>query len=142
MAAAILTQGLTAIRDQLKTLVSHICVSDDSSAFAVGQVGINPNATGTSAHIGASTEADQGAATFDASITIDGTTQFTGKSIFAIGLAKGLGVRSATGSGGTHTGGAIVGTDCLSRSVRSLGIGVQAGDTFTIAVRVTVVDNS
>lgn len=142
MAAAILDQGKTAIRDALKTLITHLCVSDDSTAFSGAHTGINPNATGTSTHVEAATDADVDANTFDSTITITGASEFTGKSIMAIGVAKGLGVRSATGSGGTHTGGSVVGTDCLTRSVRTLGIGVQSGDTFTIGVRTQVQDNS
>ena len=57
-------------------------------------------------------------------------------------VAKGSAIRQATGAGGTHTGGGTVGTDCLTRSVRTLGIGVQSGDTFTIGVRVQVQDAS
>ena len=144
MSIAILTQGKTAIRDSLKTLVTHLVVSDDSQAFAVGDTGINPAAGSTSTHVEASSEADVDASTFDASITITGSSEHTGKVINAIGLAKGTAIRQATGAGGTHTGGGTVGTDTISRSLRSagLGIGVQSGDTFTLTVRVAVADNS
>lgn len=142
MPAAILNQGKTAIRDALKTLVTHVAVSDDNAAFAAAATGVNPSAAATSTHVEAAADTDVDANTFDATITIDGTTEFTGKSIFAIGVAKGLGVRAATGAGGVHTGGGIVGTDQITRSVRTLGIGVQAGDVFTIGVRLQVQDNS
>lgn len=150
MAAAILSQGKTAIRDRLKPntglpttgLVTHVVVSDDSQAFAAGDTGINPAAGSTSTHVEAATNTDVDASTFDATITITGASEFTDKSIFAIGVAKGTAIRQATGAGGTHTGGGTVGTDCLTRSVRTLGIGVQSGDTYTIGVRMAVQDNS
>lgn len=142
MAAAILVQGKTAIRDALKTLITHVCVSDDTTAFADTQTGINPNGTGTSTHVETATDADVDGNTFDSTITITGASEFTDKSIFSIGVAKGSAIRQATGSGGTHTGGGTVGTDTLTRAVRALGIGVQSGDTFTIGVRSQVQDNS
>lgn len=144
MPAALLQQGSTSIRDALKTLITHVCVSDDTTAFADTQTGINPNATGTSTHVEAATDADVDYRTFDSSITITGASEFTGKVINSIGVAKGSAIRSATGSGGSHTGGGTVGTDTISRSVRSagLGIGVQSGDSFTLAVRVQTQDNS
>lgn len=143
MALALLAQGKTAIRDSLKTLVTHVCVSNDGGAFVITDTGINPAGGTTNTHVEASTDTDVDGNTFDASITITGTTEFTNSSILAIGLAKGLGIRQATGTG-THTGGGIVGTDTISRTVRAagLGIGVQSGDTYTLAVRVAVQDNS
>lgn len=126
MPAAILTQGKTAIRDTLKTLVSHVGVATDTTAFDVAQTALDP-ANGGAANllIKASTEADVDAATFDASITIDGTTEMTGKAIATIGICDGA-----------------TRTDALTRTVRSQTIGVQAGDSYTIAVRVAVEDNS
>lgn len=142
MAAAILDQGKTAIRDALETLITHVVVSDDNTAFTASDTGINPNATGTSTHVEAATDTNVDGATFDSTIVITGATEFTDKYIYAIGVSKGLGVRSATGSGGTHTGGGTVGTDTLTRSVRTLGIGVESTDTMTIGVRTQVQDNS
>lgn len=142
MANALLNQGKTSIRDSLKTLITHITVSDDNQAFALTDTGINPAAGSTSTHVEASSEADVDGNTFDSTITITGASEFTDKSIFAIGVAKGTAIRQATGAGGTHTGGGTVGTDTISRSVRTLGIGVQSGDTFTVGVRVQVQDNS
>lgn len=142
MAAAIPTQGKTHIRDALKTLVTHVVVSDDSQAFNLADTGINPAAGSTSTHVEAATDADVDASTFDSTITITGSTEFTNLSIRSIGVSKGTAIRQATGAGGTHTGGGTVGTDLITRSVRTLGIGVQAGDTFTIGVRTQVQDNS
>lgn len=144
MPAAILDQGKTAIRDALKSLVTHVVVSDDTAVFSGSQTGINPTAGATSTHVEAATDTDVDGSTFDSTITITGASEFTGKVINSIGVAKGTGIRSATGSGGTHTGGGTVGTDTISRSVRSagLGIGVQSGDTHVIGVRTAVQDNS
>lgn len=126
MPAAILQQGKTAIRDSLKTLISHIGVSTDQTAFAIGQTQINPSGAGTNL-IKASTETDVDANTFDATISINGTTEFTGLVINTIAA---------------HNGAAN--TNALTRSVRGagLGIGVQAGDLFTVGVRAAVADNS
>lgn len=142
MALALLTQGKTSIRDSLKTLVTHVVVSDDTAVFAVGNTGINPTAGTTSTHVEGSTDTDVDASTADFTITINGATEFTNLSIRSIGIAKGLAVRSATGAGGTHTGGGTVGTDTISRSVRTLGIGVESTDTYTLSVRAAVEDNS
>lgn len=139
---ALLNQGKTSLRNSLKTLITHVCVSDDTTVFNSDNTGINPEEMGTSTHVETATTTDVDGNTFDSTITITGTSEFTDKSIFSIGVAKGAAIRSATGSGGTHTGGGTVGTDCLSRSVRTLGIGVQSNDTFTLGVRVQVQDNS
>ena len=138
---ALLNQGITAVRDSVKTLVSHVCVSDDNTAFSAAHTGINP-VTNKSVLVEASTDADSGTTAFDASITITGDTEFTNKTIWAIGVAKGTAVMQAAQGTGTLYGAPTIGTDCLSRTVRSQGIGVQAGDTFTISVRVTIEDNS
>jgi len=47
MPAAILTQGVTAIRDQLSTLITHVTFSDATAAFAAGQTGIGIRSTVT-----------------------------------------------------------------------------------------------
>lgn len=141
---AYLNQGLTDLRNAVKTLVTHLAVSDDTTAFSAAHTGINPGAAATSTHVEAVTEADVDSATVDFTITITGASEFTGKVINCLGVAKGLAIRSATGSGGTHTGSGTVGTDCISRSLRSsgLGIGVQSGDTITVGVRVAAQDNA
>lgn len=143
MAAAILTQGKSAMRDSLKSLVSHVGVSDDTTAFSVGQTVINPGGGSLSTHGEASTDTDVGADAFDAVMTIDGDTEYQNKVINTISVGKGAAMRGA--STGTHTGAPLtVGTDCLSRSLRGAGLGwgIQAGDTATIGVRLTVEDNS
>lgn len=148
MAAAVLTQGQTFIRDTVKAAITHVTISDDTTVFAVGNTGINPGAGTTSTHASAATKADVGTDSEDYTFVLDGTAFFTGKVINTIGVAKGTAVRQATGTGGTHTvqpsGSTTVGTDTISRSLRSsgLGIGVQAGDTFTIGVRMKHEDNS
>lgn len=124
MPAAILNQGRTAIRDSLKTLITHVGVSTDSTGFLATQTSLNPSGTGTNL-IKTSTEADVDFSTFDATMTIDGSTEFTGLIINTIGVLSGSAASNA-----------------LTRSVRSVGIGVQAGDTFTIGLRIAVADNS
>lgn len=124
--AAILDQGKTAIRDSLKTLISHIGVATDTTAFSGAQTALDPANGGAGNYlIKASTEADVDANTFDATISINGDTEMTGKAIATIGAMNG----SAR-------------TNALTRTVRSQTIGVQAGDSYTIGVRVQVQDNS
>lgn len=124
LAAALLTQGRTDLRNQAKTLVTHVGVSTDSTAFAASQTRLDPTGTATNL-IKTSTETDVDGDTFDATMSIDGTTEFTGSTIRTIGLLKG----SAA-------------TDAICRIVRSVGIGVESGDSYTIGVRVKVEDNS
>lgn len=124
MAAAILNQGRTAIRDALKTLISHIVVSTDSTAFSATQTTANPSGAGTNI-IKASTGVDVDAFTFDAQINISGDTEFTGLNINTIAPANGNAAANA-----------------LARVVRTNPIGVQAGDVFTVGVRVQVQDAS
>lgn len=126
MAAAILNQGKTAIRNSLKTLVTHVGLSTDATAFAGTQTALNPSGSGTNL-IKACTNADSGTNNdqFDATITVNGTTEFTGLVINTISIQNGSAASNA-----------------LTRSVRTAGIGVQAGDLFTIGARVLVQDNS
>jgi len=127
MAAAILDQGKTNIRDAIRGVagnaVSHVAVSTASDAFAANQTAYDPTA-GTNL-IKAATFTVVAFDTLDCTISINGTTEFTGLSIRTIGMGKGP-----------------LRTDAISRSVRSVGIGTQAGDTFTIGVRYQVADNS
>ena len=122
MAAAILDQGKTAIRDALKSLVTHGGISTNSTAFNVSQTELNPGGTGTNI-IKAATKTDVDASTFDASITVtsaDGT-----------GLFRTVSILDGSGVG-----------DALSRSVRTNGLGVDAGDSYVVTVRVAVSDAS
>ena len=121
---AILNQGKTAIRDSLKTLITHVAVAEDNTAFSATQTAVNPSNTG-GVLIKPSTETDIDAFTFDAQLSINGDTEFTNQTIFTISVLD----------GSTRT-------DALTRSVRTQGIGVQAGDTFTVGARITVEDNS
>lgn len=124
--AALLTQGRTAIRDSLKTLISHVGIATDQTAFSAAQTALDPANGGSGNYlIKASTEANVDGDTFDATMTVNGDTEFTGKTIWTIGVLN----------GSTRT-------DALSRTVRSQGIGVQAGDSYTVGVRVKVEDNS
>lgn len=127
MAAAILDQGKTNIRDAIRGLagnaVSHVGVSTATDAFAANQTAIDPTA-GTNL-IKAATFTVVAFDTLDCTISISGTTEFTNSTIRTISILKGA-----------------TRTDVISRSVRTAGIGVQAGDTFTIGVRYQVADNS
>lgn len=122
MAAALLTQGRQSIRDAIKGIVTHAGISTNSTAFAVGQTELNPGGTGTNI-IKAATKTDVDASTFDASIT----------------------VTSADGTGSFRTVGILDGaaaTDAMSRSVRTNGLGLDAGDSYTVTIRVAVTDAS
>lgn len=126
MPAAILTQGKTAIRDSDKALVSHVGVATDQTAFAAGQTAIDPaNGGAPNLLIKAATKVDVDADTFDATIQINGDTEFTNKTIWTISALNGSGRTAA-----------------LTRTVRSQGIGVQAGDVFTIGIRWSNQDDS
>lgn len=122
---AILQQGRTAIRDQMKTLVTHIGLSDDQTAFSDGQTDLSPGGGSPEELIKTSSESNVDGDTFDAQISVDGDSEFTNATIWTISLMNG-----ATTA------------DVLSRTVRTQGIGVQAGDSFTIGVRVTVSDET
>lgn len=121
---ALLDRGRTAIRDSLKTLISHVGVSTDNTAFAAGQTVLDPSGTGTNA-IKASTETDVDAFTFDATMTLTDADFAGTTTLWTISAMNGA-----------------TRTDPLSRTVRTAGIGVQAGDSYTIGVRVQVQDNS
>lgn len=119
---AMLTQGLTSARDILKTWVTHVGISTNSTAFNVAQTELNPGGTGTN-RIEASTEANVDAVTFDASINVTGA-EVTG-SFFTVGILDGAAA-----------------TDALSRSVRDNAIGIDPDDSYDIAVRVAVSDTT
>jgi hypothetical protein len=124
---ALLNQGKTAIRDSLKTLVTHVGVSTDSTAFSAAQTTLNPGGgtnlikTATETNVTVTSTDDA----FDAVMTINGSSEFTGLTIRTIGLLNGSSASNA-----------------LLRRVRTAGIGVEAGDVFTIGVRIQVQDNS
>lgn len=130
MAAAILDIGKTIIRDALRNVagnfITHVGVSSDSTAFAANQTALDPGGAGTNL-IKAATFTVVAFDTLDVTITMDAAvdTGFVGNSVRTIGLMK----------GNTRT-------DVISRSVRSLGIGFQTGDVYTIGVRYQVQDNS
>lgn len=131
MAAAILTQGLTAVVNAVSALVTHVAVTTDSTAFSVGQTVANPAGGGTSVLTQSATTTVVNPTTINKTVTITGSTQFTGLVINSISAAKGTGTVGA-------------GTDTLTRSVRGsgLGIGVQDGDVFTVGVQLAVTDAS
>lgn len=126
MSAAIYTVGKTTIRDLLKTGFSpSIGVSDDSAAFAVGQTSVNPTGGVTTALVKTATIANVDSATYDATISINGSSEMTGKNIYSISACT-----------------SNVASAAQSRTVRTNPIGVQSGDLFTIGLRIAVADNS
>ncbi len=126
MAAAIYTVGKTTIRDLLKTGFSpSIGVSDDSAAFAAGQTSVNPTGGATVSLVKTATIANVDVTTYDATITINGNTEMTNKNIYSISACVSNSAASAQ-----------------SRTVRSNPIGVQAGDLFTLGLRISNADNS
>src|SRR5579885_2774491 len=117
MSAALLNQGKTAIRDQLKTIFTKVSVSDDSTAFDPTQTAVNPAGGTTTVLTKNATYTDQTSIdnfTTDYTITLDASvdTSFVGKYINTIALSSA--------------------TQVLARIVRSLGIGFQTGDVYTV----------
>ena len=127
MPAAILDIGKTNIRDAIRGVagnaVTHVGISTASDAFAAAQTALDPTA-GTNL-IKAAAFAVVAFDTLDATISVNGTSEFTGLTIRTIGMLKGA-----------------LRTDVISRSVRTAGIGVQSGDSFVIGIRYQVADNS
>jgi len=116
---AYLQQGLTAIRNSIKALVTHVGVTDDGVAFSDVHTTLNPTGGSTSNYIGAATKTDVDYQTADYSFVVT-SANFGNKFIRAIGVLSG----SAA-------------TNALSRAVRTNAIGVEAAnDTLTIAVRI------
>jgi hypothetical protein len=120
---AFLAQGITAVRNAVKGLVTHVGVAVDQTPHDPAQTVLAPG--GGTALIKAAGKVDVGGDSFDATIQIDGDIEFTGATIWTIGLLSG----SAPGA-------------ALTRTVRGQGIGVEAGDAFTVGVRLRVEDAS
>lgn len=120
---AIHNQGLNKVLVHLRTLISHVGVSTDNTAFAVGQTDLSPGA-GTDLILAAS-NANVDNDTDDYTINVT-SANFGGNTIFTIGAMD---------------GGAS--TNNISRSVRTNGIGVEpSGDDFTVGVRISVSDQT
>lgn len=121
---AIHSQGINKILVRLRGLLTHVGVSTDSTAYAIGQTRLDPTATGTNL-IAAATQTNVNNSTDDYTINVT-SANFGGNNIRTIGAMDGA---SATNN--------------ISRSVRANGIGVEpAGDNFTIGVRAVVTDQS
>ena len=126
MAAAILTQGISHIRDAIAAKFTHVGVATDTTAFSISQTAIDPaNAGGANFLVKARSTSNVNALTVDLTMTITGATEFTGKNIYTVGVLVGT-----------------ARTDAGSRSVRAQPIGVQSGDVFTVGVRIAVSDVS
>lgn len=116
---AYLQQGLTAIRNSIKSLITHVGVTDDGAAFNAEHTTLNPTGAPTTNFIGAATKTDVDFQTADYSFVVT-SANFGGKFIRAIGVLSGSAATAA-----------------LSRAVRTLALGVEAAnDTLTIAVRI------
>jgi hypothetical protein len=119
------TQGLGKARDALGTYVTtHVGISTNSTAFSTGDTLINPGGTGTNL-IKTSTVAAVSPAVIDVTMTVTGSSEFTGLEIWTISLLDGPNA-----------------DDIFSRFVRDVSIGVQTGDVFDIGARVGVADGS
>lgn len=122
--AAILTQGLNALLVHLRTEITHVGVSDDTTAFSAAQTRLDPTGTANNL-IAAATNSNVDNDTDDYTINVT-SANYGGNTIYTIGAMSG----SAA-------------TDAISRSVRTNGIGVDAsGDDFTVGVRFSVSDQS
>lgn len=130
MPASILTQGLTAIRDALKTtFTNQIAVTDDTTAFAAAQTRVNPTTTGTTLHFSAPTYTNVDATTYDATIIMTAATAngFVSKVINTVGAQSSTAPTSATARVVRPTG---------------MGIGFISGDVLEVGLRVAVTDQS
>ena len=121
--AAIHDQGLNKILVHLRTLISHVGVTTDNTAFSTGDTDLSPGA-GTDLILSATnTNVDNDTDDYTVNVT---SANFGGNTINTIGAMDG-----ATSA------------DNISRSVRTNGIGVEsAGDDFTVGVRLSVSDQS
>lgn len=121
--AALHNEGLNKILVHMRTLITHVGVSTDSTAFSTGDTDLSPGA-GTDLILSA-TNANVDNDTDDYTISVT-SANFGGNTIFTIGAMDGA-----------------TSTDSISRSVRTNGIGVEsAGDSFTVGVRLSVSDQS
>lgn len=121
---AIHSQGINKILVRLRGLLTHVGVSTDSTAYAIGQTRLDPTAVGVNL-IAAATQVNVDNATDDYTINVT-SANYGGNIIRTIGAMDGA-----------------VATNNISRSVRTNGIGVEAaGDDFNIGVRVVVTDQS
>lgn len=121
---AIHSQGINKILVRLRGLLTHVGVSTDSTAYAIGQTRIDPTAAGVNL-IAAATQVNVNNSTDDYTINVT-SANFGGNTIRTIGAMDGPAA-----------------TNNISRSVRTNGIGVEAaGDNFNIGVRAVVTDQS
>jgi hypothetical protein len=123
---AILNQGETDIRNAVKDKVTHVGITDDDAAFGAAQTDLSPT-VGKTDLIKTATKAEVDFQTEDYTISINGDSEFTNKSIMTIGACSGATSDKA-----------------MTRTVRGagLGIGVQAGDLHTVGVRFKHEDNT
>jgi len=122
---AILNQGLTVFRDAIAAAISHVGVSTSQQAYSATQTELDGGAAATNLIKATAAENNIDFQTKEYQVTIDGDTEFTDDTIWTIGVCDGP-----------------LDADAVSRTVRTAGIGVQAGDNYTIGVRVKGEDNT
>lgn len=126
---AIHQAGRTLLRNAAKTLISHVGISTDATAFGDGQTVLDPANVGAGNNlIRAATIVDVDGDTFDATLDVDNrdaSADFQDKAVSTIGAQTG-----------------IARTNNLGRVVRTQTIGLQDGDFATIGVRFGIEDNS
>lgn len=126
MSAAILNQGATAMRDALRgtagNYITGVGVSTANDAFSAAQTVIDPT-VGTNYMAAATSFTVIDFQTVDVHLTV-ASGNITGN-LWTLSLMKGT-----------------TRTDALTRTVRTASIGVQAGDSYDLAIRYQVQDNS
>jgi hypothetical protein len=122
MATALPTKGLGKLRDAVGAKTDHVGISTNSTAFSLSDTVINPGGTGTNLIKTSTVVNVAGSDTdVDVTMTVAGSTEFTDLQIWTISLLDGPNA-----------------ADIISRYVRTVSIGVQAGDLFDIGARVGI----
>lgn len=112
-----------AYRDVLKAMITHVGASTDTTAWAASQTSMSPG--GGTNIIKPATKTDINTSTFEATMSIDGSSEFTGLDVATLAVLVGPAA-----------------TDALGRFISAARIRFQAGRTAEVGVRVEVQDNS
>lgn len=114
---AIHSQGLNKLLTHMRTLITHIGVSDDQTPYSSNQTRLDPTETANNLILPTSHQ-NVDNVTDDYTINVT-SANFGGNTIYTIGAQSGPAA-----------------TDNISRSVRNNGIGIEpSGDDFNIGVR-------